>query len=42
MRKSVLSLLMAVSTVFVMAGGDLSPIEPVEAGKSVSRRFNIY
>jgi len=33
MRKSILSLCMIVSTVFVMAGGDLSTIEAVSEGK---------
>jgi len=33
MKKSVLSLCLVLSTAFLVAGGDLSPIEPVEAKK---------
>lgn len=33
MKKSVLTLCLALSTSFLAAGGDLSPIEPVEEGK---------
>jgi len=33
MKKSIMALGMLMSTVFLMAGGDLSPIEPVESAK---------
>jgi hypothetical protein len=33
MKKSVLSLCLVLSTAFLVAGGNLAPVEPVEAGK---------